>query len=483
MAPGGYNRRGSAARDARAFWESPMTDPTRSLLGAPSWRPSRAARRAARRAALTSVAALAGAVWLAPPASAQAQQQRTRPPIAQAWIDVATHGGDFAGGMAGSMAGGGGVGGMLGGLLGGGRGGNNQFGYTRFGPGGRFVDVSVLTRNNPNLAEAQQAIPAGMQLGPQLKLVAPVEKLDPAPKDDDSPTPREEPERPKGRMLIYWGCGDTVRPGQPRIIDFAKLMSNPAEIGRLMVSRSSTTRGALALRGQPVWPHREDPRDVPASASLVGEHAFTGNGIPEGFRFTLGANQDLMPAIQLTQREVDGGFQLEWQPIATARGWFLSAFSGKGDDMIVWSSSESVDLGFGLIEYQTNAAIDRWVNEKLVLPPSTTRCAVPKGIFSGDPAMLRMIAYGSESFFVHPPRPADPKVPWEPVWQAKVRVKSDWGGMLGTSAMAGGRGRGAPPPAAPPPPAAGGQGPAPSPEDSGNPVGGAVNILRGIFGR
>ena len=30
-------------------------------------------------------------------------------------------------------------------------------------------------------------------------------------------------EKPKGRMLIYWGCGEHVGAGQPTVIDFSKL--------------------------------------------------------------------------------------------------------------------------------------------------------------------------------------------------------------------------------------------------------------------
>jgi hypothetical protein len=38
--------------------------------------------------------------------------------------------------------------------------------------------------------------------------------------------------------------------------------------------------------------------------------------------------------------------------------------------------------------------------------------------------MLRMIAYGPESGFVQPPRPADPRVAWEQQWAVLTRVKS-----------------------------------------------------------
>ena len=110
--------------------------------------------------------------------------------------------------------------------------------------------------------------------------------------------------------------------------------------------------------------------------------------------------------------------------------------------MVIWTSSELPDMGFGLVDYQSNANIDKWLKEKVILPASATTCAVPKGIFGEQAAgMLRMIAYGSEAFFAHPPRPTDPKIAWEPDWQTKVRVKSTFTSMLGGFGEAGGRGK------------------------------------------
>ena len=75
--------------------------------------------------------------------------------------------------------------------------------------------------------------------------------------------------------------------------------------------------------------------------------------------------------------------------------------------------------------------MDRWLKEQVLLAPQTTRCAVPAGVFPAEGAMLRMVAYGNELNLAHPPRPTDPRVPWEPVWAAKVRVKSMTMAMLG----------------------------------------------------
>ena len=151
-----------------------------------------------------------------------------------------------------------------------------------------------------------------------------------------------------------------------------------------------------------------------------------------------------MPAIELAQTKADGGVQLAWKAVPHARGYFIAVMGSKSDgsdsgEMIIWTSSELADFGFGLMDYQSNANIDKWIGEKVILPASATTCAVPKGIFGDANAnsreqaagMLRMIAYGSDAFFAFPPRPTDPKIAWEPDWQTKVRVKSTFSSMLG----------------------------------------------------
>ena len=130
----------------------------------------------------------------------------------------------------------------------------------------------------------------------------------------------------------------------------------------------------------------------------------------------------------------------------------------------------------GLVDYQTNPAVDRWLKEGVLLAPGVTQCAVPKGIFGdGGTAMLRMIAYGSELNLAHPPRPADPKVAWEPEWAVKIRVKSVANAMLGMDIEEMTRGAGGQAPSADEPP------PPQQSEDS-NPLN-PTNLLKGILGR
>jgi hypothetical protein len=363
----------------------------------------------------------------------KAPAQVVKPPVVQAWIDVATYAGMGMPGMGGGMGGpGGSPMSMMGGMFGGGSGAKNSFGMTQTGSAGRWVDVTLYTSRSPSLAEATQAVPAGTQLAPTLKLVSPKERGTPPPPGDETVVPQEY-ERPKGKMVLYWGCGDTPRAGQPVVLDMAT--ARPEDYQKFFVSRRATQRGTHSAAGRPLWPSEADSRMVPANASLVGEHAFSGQGVMDGFRFTIPSAQDIMPPIELKQTAAGGATQLEWQALPTARAYFIAAMGAKpgGEtEMVFWTSSDVPEIGMGLIDYQTNPAVDRWLKEKVLLAPTVTRCTVPAGIFGeGGGSMLRMIAYGSELNLAHPPRPADPKVPWEPQWATKIRVKSIANAMLG----------------------------------------------------
>lgn len=410
--------------------------------------------------------------------TAVAQNQVVKPPVAQAWIDVATFSGMGMPGMGG--AGGANPMAMMGAMMGGGGAANarNAFGNTQTAATGRWVDVTLYTSRNPALAEATQAVPAGTQLAPNLKLVAPQAAPGKPPADDDAVEERDY-ERPKGKIYLYWGCGDTVRAGQPRVLDVST--ASAQDFQKFFVSRRATRRGAHSAAGRPSWPNPTDARMVPDSASLVGDHAFSGQGVPESFKFAIGAAQDLMPAIQLRQADAGGATTLAWNALPTARAYFITAMGAKGggqNEAVFWTSSEQPDTGMGLVDYQTNPAIDRWLKEGVLLAPSVTQCAVPKGIFGdGGGAMLRMIAYGSELDLAHPPRPSDPKIAWTPDWAVKVRVKSVASAMLGMDmnamTMPGAGNRATPSNDAPPP--------SQKQEDS-NPLNPA-NLLKGIFGR
>jgi hypothetical protein len=322
----------------------------------------------------------------------------------------------------------------LGTLFGGGGGGAGRkvnFLMTQSGGAGRYVDVTVYTRANSQLAEATQEVPASM-LSPALKLLSPRDAPQPTGSDDEVVG---GPPRPQMKFVLYWGCGDSVRAGQPRVIDFSAGVP-PPEVAQLLQARRATQRGAHSAAGRPHWPNEVDGRGLADTASLAGSHRISGSGMPEGFRFNVPAAQDLMPPLQLQQADKSGAVALSWAAQPNARAFFAMGMMARGSsEMVLWTSSELPDLGFGLMDYQTNAAVDRWLKDKVLLPASTTTCTIPKGVFAGEGAMLRAIAYGNELNLAHPPRPTDPKVPWEPQWAVKLRVKSVGNTILGMPAM------------------------------------------------
>jgi len=441
--------------------------------------PTRCRRPQARSAALIApalAATVSAALAQTPPA--RPSPQLVKPPVAQLWIDLSTASMPGMPEMP-AMPG-------LGGQFGGGAGGSNAFGNTRGMATGRHADIAFVTQRKPDGTEATQAVPAGTGLAPSLPLL-PV-KVEP--RGPSGPADERDPgefEQPKGRILFYWGCGDTVRPGQPRVLDFSK--TPPQEWGNFMQGRAPRERGAVARPGHSIWPNEKDRRSFGRDASLVGDHTLTGDGVPAGLKFAIGAAHDFMPAIALNQSgALTGPVQLSWTAQVHARAYFINAMSGGEEggvnELVFWSSAEVPEFGMGLIDYASPANIDQWLREKVLLAPTVTQCAIPSGIFAkGKSGMLRMIAYGPELNLAHPPRPTDVKIPWEPEWAVRVRIKStamamlgmgDGGGRMGAGAPAGGVAA-TPPgtaparPDCPPPQAAGSEA-----QSAGAAVGGAL---------
>lgn len=381
----------------------------------------------------TVLSAIAWAAVLGGPAAAQTpppSQQVVKPPIAQLWMDVATHSmpgmpalptGAFGLGAAG--------------------GGNNAFGNTRGMMPGRYVDIALHTQRKPAGTEGAQVLPAAAGLPPGVPLLPPqreASRLGASAGDD--PT---QMEMPRGRVLLYWGCGEEVRPGQPRVVDFSR--AKPEEWGQFMQGRAPRERGAVDRPGNALWPNERDRRNFAADASLVGEYVVTGDGVPAGLKFALGQAQDFMPALALAQSGSPADVvRLSWQPLANAQAYFINAMGGGetadgATEMVLWISAEVPDPGMALIDYASPANVAQWLKERVLLAPTTSACAVPKGIFAkAQGTMLRMIAYGPELNLAHPPRPADVKIAWEPEWAVRVRTKSTAMAQLGAAPARGG---------------------------------------------
>jgi hypothetical protein len=183
--------------------------------------------RNTKRALLAT--ALVGALLALPAAS-----QSGKLPKTQLWMDVATH---TMSGIPGMSETGGGVSGFAMRMMGGDAAQNHYGAAQTPGMPGRYLDVALLNQLNPG-AEAEDLIPAGMQLGKTLPLLPP-KALEPS-KPGGTSTPGINDGNAKARILIYWGCGTEVRAGQPREIKFEMKNGKVTTSGTQYASAMST---------------------------------------------------------------------------------------------------------------------------------------------------------------------------------------------------------------------------------------------------
>jgi hypothetical protein len=342
---------------------------------------------------------------------------------------------DTASGMGGMASGG--MGSIMGAMLRGGRPNPNAYAHNL-----------TLQLGSPRRAAGEPAaehlVPPGLQAGPSLPLVTP--RVEPA-QGPVEPWRQGNMERPKGRMLIYWGCGDHAGPGQPFVIDFAKLSAGtvPPEMAGLNVrSEMPPSPSRFATYGH--WPNEKSKTSVPANGSLVGDHVVRGNYSPE-IKFTLGAGQDFLAPVVLTSNSPGpvGSVPLVWNPVGGARAWFLTSMgSGSNGDFVIWTSSSS-RIGMSAFDYLPEGEIQSLVTRGVLLPGTADRCTVPAEVKNAmQQGMLTVNAFGGQTNISYPARPPRAPAGWRPEWTMKLRAKSTYMGMLGMSMeqMMGGRGSG-----------------------------------------
>jgi hypothetical protein len=368
-----------------------------------------------RTALVAGVAAIGGAAGAQP-------AQKVTGPVATYWMSAQTQTGFGmpTGGARPSMAS------MMGAAMG--RGGSAQHALTL------QLGSSRSPQGEP---EAEHLPPPGLGAGASLPLLTP--RAQPAPAENPE-APREW-QQPKGRMLIFWGCGEHAGAGQPLVIDFAQVQG-----GKMPASFQAMSRGLNLTPMRPPAPGRtttygewpnERTQSAPApDGSLVGDHVVRGDYTPE-IRFALNPSQDFLAPLSLTTnaKRPTGSVQLGWGAVPNARAYLATAMGGgQQDTVVLWTSSEVQASAFALPDYISPSDLTRLVSSRALMSPQTTACVVPKEVVDAAPAaMVQLVAYGDEANFVYPPRPSDPKVAWNKEWQVKVRYRSATGGLLGTS--------------------------------------------------
>ncbi len=327
---------------------------------------------------------------------------------------------------AGTVSGMGGMGGGAGAAMG-----------MMFGRGGNNAQHELLLRLGSSRtpvkggAKADHFMPPVAKLGKSVALVTPVQERT----EEGFPTGQ----RPRGRMLIYWGCGERAPKGQPVVIDFARLAAGQMPPG--MWSSTIIRDWGPTLQNSRTfgrWP-AEDGKSAKPESSLLGAHRIAGNYSPE-IAFTLA--KDFMAPLRVTATaQTSGSTLISWRAIADATGYHATLFGGKQapngqmGDMVMWSSSASRQFGGGLSDWLTPAQVAPLVRDRTVMAPATTSCIIPAEVRRDAPDFRvgMLTAFGPLEDFSYPPRPADPKAVWNLDWTARIRHRSttSWMDMPG----------------------------------------------------
>ena len=268
---------------------------------------------------------------------------------------------------------------------------------------------------------ANHYMPPAAKLGKSVALVTPREEKTP----DGFPG-----EKPKGRLLLYWGCGEHAPAGQPVVIDFAKVAVGQVPAG-LWTTTIPLDRGPTIQNSKTFgrWP-AEDGKYAKPDSSLIGLHRIAGNYSPE-ISFTL--TKDFMAPLSVrTTANASGSTLMSWTGIADATGYSAFVFGGKQGpggqmgDMVMWTSSASRQFGGGLSDWLSPSQVAPLVRDRTVMAPTATSCVVPAEVKRDAPDFRfgTLTAFGPEEDFSYPPRPADPKAAWNLEWTTRVRHRS-----------------------------------------------------------
>jgi hypothetical protein len=358
------------------------------------------------------VAAAAIGMALAVPAFTQQQNTRT---VARYTMDAGT-----ISGMA-AMGAGGGMGAAMA-MLRGESGGSARELLLKLGS----------TRTPTGAPKADHFLPTGMSMGASVPLVTPPRRA------AEAMPPGME--MPRGRLLLFWGCGERAGPGQPVVIDFAKVARGQVPPGLYaqgpnlpddweVTQANSTTYGE--------WPNADRPKPVPPRASLRGSHRVAGTYSPEiGFDL----DTDFMAPLQVQSSALpSGAYAMRWNAVPGATGYYAWAFSakdmGRGNmgDVVWWASSATQAFGGPLWNWLSPAAVAKLIEARTVLPPSRQECTVPAEVKAagGEMTMANLTAFGPQRDFSYPARPANARAGWQPEWIARARFRSTSMVMLG----------------------------------------------------
>jgi len=266
----------------------------------------------------------------------------------------------------------------------------------------------------PAGATANLDVPAGLSLGSTLPLEinrpevrkAQAEKIE---------IPKEYRITDDFEIRQYWGCSETVLPGQPKIWKLGDLSVTEREAWKRLSS------GGVGMLEKPdwteaVWPNSKSGAGRnPLAAkpgSLKGEHKLRTSYLGDA-AFRVSDPVDFLDPVVFTSPEpgkadLKGSIRLAWKPIPNVLGYHVMAVCPKGRKLLImWSAGKNAEGLNGGQQFPQMSEVKELVERGVYLAPTVNACNIPAGIFEGATnAMVTITAYGPGQAFDNPNSPS-----------------------------------------------------------------------------
>ena len=227
-------------------------------------------------------------------------------------------------------------------------------------------------------ARAELSVPEGLKLGLGLKL-----RIGAPEPDHTADTPTDSTVTYKS----YWGCGEPIPEGQPKLIKIDQPGAFPAA--------PVYPQGSYAY-----WP--DVTKSEPSTeAAIPGIYKLTTNYAGET-SFAIDQRQDFLGGIEIVQPiakpDLNKAIKIEWKAVPNAVGYLLTAFGGSLKLSVDWTSSAKPDRTANVDSLPLGSDdIKLLTEDKALIPPEVTSCTIPAGVFKGcDGAVLTITAIGKD---------------------------------------------------------------------------------------
>jgi hypothetical protein len=224
-------------------------------------------------------------------------------------------------------------------------------------------------------------VPADLTL-PDNKLVLKVSKPFRIPEgltEPETPTTPTIPQRMKFTSKLYW---------HPTVAEGLTVTSLDVDLSKTRSTGGGAAPGPGNLDDQWMLDMEKSASGseskLPATAVGHGSYVLNtgGTAVLDGF----------LPAIQVTTPDdisavkLEDGIDVQWQPVTGARGFILHATAMAGDPgaaqtFTTWVSTLHEPPARVLNGYEQDTSISDDLANGILLPPTTTQCMVPPGIF------------------------------------------------------------------------------------------------------